>query len=274
MSTVICNLSTVSNPTERAVLVVLAHRNVFQEDILDQGEDRSLQDDRSLQHDVYAVIVDWIHQGTLRPGERISEAAIARHLGISRGPVREAISRLDHEGLVVRRPRRGAVISEFTVKDLEEIASVRELIEGHAARSACQLLTSRDVDMLDTLIASMKTAAEAGQWTATAVLNGRFHQFVVRTANNKILNKMWQTLHPLAWLLAPAASAKQSHDAESMVVRHQYLLDVLRAGDPDRAEEAFRQHVAHSTQLTIDQWATAKPDPQSETGSVLIDRKR
>jgi DNA-binding GntR family transcriptional regulator len=241
----------------------LLNSTTFGEDLLGQSAelgDRPLQTDRSLQHDVYAVIVDWIHQGKLKPGERVSEAAIARHLGISRGPVREAISRLDHEGLVSRRPRRGALVSEFSAKDLEEIASVRQLIEGHAARLACQLVTSQDLKELDGLVSSMKAAAETGHWTETAVLNGRFHQLVVRIADNKILSKMWQTLHPLAWLLAPVASANQPHNPESMVIRHRLLLEALQAGDPDRAEEAFRQHVVQSTRSTIDQWTASKTD--------------
>jgi DNA-binding GntR family transcriptional regulator len=213
-----------------------------------------LLEDRSLQHDVYAVIVDWIHKGELRPGDRVNEAAIARHLGVSRGPVREAISRLDYEGLVIRRPRRGALVAEFTSKDLEEIAAVRQLVEGHAAREACQRVTPQDLAELEQLVVAMKTAAESGQWTETALLNGRFHQTVLRISGNKILCKMWQTLHPLVWLLAPAvASAHEPHDAESIEVRHQMLCDALRAGDPDRAEAAFRQHVLQATRRPIAQ---------------------
>lgn len=238
-------------------------RDVFGEDGSGQPRHPSFESDRALHHDVYSVIVEWIHQGDLKPGERVSEAAIARHLGISRGPVREAISRLDYEGLVIRRPRRGALVTEFSAKDLEEIASVRQLIEGHAARLACQLVTSQDLMELTELVNSMKAAAQTGQWTETAILNGRFHQLVIRVANNKILSKMWQTLHPLAWLLASAASANQAHDPESMAVRHRLLVEVLQGGDPDRAEEAFRQHVIQSTQFTIDQWKMAGKNPPS-----------
>src|SRR3712207_334069 len=100
-------------------MVRVAVLAVLRSDAARKGEagadaDGWLRDDRSLQHDVYAVIVDWIHHGKLRPGDRISEAAIARHLGISRGPVREAMTRLDNEGLVIRRPRRGAVVAELS----------------------------------------------------------------------------------------------------------------------------------------------------------------
>jgi len=247
--------------------LVLTSRDIVREETTDQLDDRSLQHDRSLHHDVYAVIVEWIHQRTLRSGDRVSEAAIARHLGISRGPVREAISRLDHEGLVVRRPRRGAVVAEFTVKDLEDIAAVRKLIEGHAARSACQLLSARDIEELDALISAMKSTAETGEWTETALLNGRFHQTVVRISNNKILGKMWQTLHPLTWLLAPVVPPHKAHDPTSIVARHQALLDALRTGDPDRAEAAFHQHVLQSSQLTINQWTTAQTERPTAPGS-------
>lgn len=231
--------------------MVLASSDLFREEAPDNLDDRFLREDRSLQHDVYGVVIEWIHQAKLRPGDRVSEAAIARFLGISRGPVREAISRLDYEGLVTRRPRRGAVVSEFTVKDIEDIASTRQLIEGHAARSACTLIEPTEVEELHVLIDSMKIAAEAGQWTETALLNGRFHQTVVRISGNKILGKMWQTLHPLAWLLAPMVSPNTPHDPESLVVRHEELIDVLRAGDPDRAEAAFHQHVLRSSQMTM-----------------------
>ncbi|MDQ3413089.1 MAG: GntR family transcriptional regulator [Chloroflexota bacterium] len=207
-------------------------------------------DDRALRHDVYAVIVEWIHQGALRPGDRVSEAAIARELGISRGPVREAMSRLDHEGLVVRRPRRGAVVAQLTAKDLGDIAAVRQLIEGHAARCACQRLTPTDATELERLIAAMRATARAGRWTETASLNARFHQTVVRIADNTLLSKVWQTLHPLAWLLAPAVSPHTPHDIDSLVARHQALLAALQAGDPDRAEAAFREHVLRAARLT------------------------
>jgi len=233
--------------------LVQTTRDIFAGIAADFPEDHFLREDRSLQHDVYAVIVEMIHQDKLRPGDRVSEAAIARHLGISRGPVREAISRLDYEGLVVRRPRRGAVVSEFSVKDVEDIATGRQLIEGQAARSACRLITARDVDLLEKLIDSIKTAAEIGQWTESALLNGRFHQTVVQLSGNKTLAKMWQTLHPLAWLLAVVASPHKLQDPESIVIRHRLLLDALKSGDPDRAEAAFRQHVSHSSRMSVDE---------------------
>lgn len=205
--------------------------------------------DRSLQHDAYALIVEWIHQGKLRPGDRLSEAAIASSLGVSRGPVREAIQRLDSEGLVARRPRRGAVIPEFSRKEVEDIIDARQLIEGHVARRASQTITSDDVLELERLIGSMRSAAEIEQWTQTALVNASFHEAVVRISDSKVLHRMWKTLHPLTWLLAHTVPPNKPHDAESLLIRHQQLLDALQSGDADIAEETFRQHIFNASPL-------------------------
>ncbi len=222
-----------------------------------------LREDRSLHHDVYAVIVEWVQDGTLRPGDRINEAAIARQLGISRGPVREAMTRLDNEGLVIRRPRRGAVVAEFTPKDLDDIVAVRQVVEGYAARCACQLLTPSDISDLESLIAAMHTSALAGQWTETATLNARFHQTVVRIADNRLLHKFWQSLHPLGWLLAPTVSPHKPHDPDDLRARHEALLAALQAGDPDQAEAAFRQHVQHTASQVRQTLAGAATTPHA-----------
>lgn len=223
-----------------------------------------LREDRSLHHDVYAVIVEWVQDGTLRPGDRISEAAIARQLGISRGPVREAMARLDNEGLVIRRPRRGAVVADVTPKDLDDIVAVRQLVEGYAARCASQLLTPDDARELERLIAAMHTSALAGQWTETATLNARFHQTVVRIADNRLLHRLWQTLHPLGWLLAPTHSPHKPHDPDELRARHQALVAALQAGDPDQAEAAFRQHVQQTARQVQQHFGRAAPDSQAD----------
>ena len=204
--------------------------------------------DRSLKHEVYAAIVALIHRGELRPGDRISEADIAARLGISRAPVREGFSQLTHEGLIVRKPRSASFVAQLSPKDLDDIVDTRILIEGHAARRACTRITATDVAELRDLIAAMAESADDDDlWTETALLNARFHQTVIRIADNEILVKIWQTLHPLLWLLAPAVVPRKRHNRASLVTRHQALLAALQDGDPDRAEAAFREHVHEAT---------------------------
>lgn len=207
--------------------------------------------DRSLKHDVYAAIVARIHRGELRPGDRVSEAEVANRLGISRAPVREAMSQLAHEGLIVRKPRSGSFIAQLTQMDLEDIREARLLIECHAARRACRRITAEDAAELRGLIAAMaQSAADRDHWTATASLNAQFHQTVARIAGNRVLERLWRGLDPLAWLLAPATEPNQEHSPLGLVARHELLLDALLSGDPDRAEAAFATHIMLAAQRT------------------------
>ncbi len=209
--------------------------------------------DRSLKHEVYAAIVARIHRGELRPGDRVSEADVADRLGISRAPVREALSQLAYEGLIVRKPRSGSFIAELSRSDLEDIREARLLLECHAARRACLRITSDDAAELRNLIMAMAaTAADPGSdhWTATASLNAQFHQTVARIAGNRVLERLWRGLDPLGWLLAPANEPNQMHSPLALVARHEMLLDALLSGDPDRAEAAFATHITHAAHRT------------------------
>jgi DNA-binding GntR family transcriptional regulator len=207
--------------------------------------------DRSLKLEVYAAIVAQIHRGELRPGDRVGEADVASRLGISRAPVREAFSQLAHEGLIVRKPRSGNFIARLSQKDLEDIRDARILIECHAARRACTRITAADADELRGLIAAMgETAAVHEQWTDAASLNARFHETVARIADNRILERLWRSLDPLAWLLAPAALPNQTHSPSSLVAEHERLLAALLAGVPDYAAAAFEEHILGASQRT------------------------
>jgi DNA-binding GntR family transcriptional regulator len=200
--------------------------------------------DRSLKREVYALIVALIHHGELRPGDRISEADVAARLGISRAPVREAFTELTHEGLLVRKPRYGSFVAQLTPKDLDDICETRVLIEVYAARRACLRITADDAEELRDVIAAMADAAADDQrWTEVASLNARFHQRVARIADNRILERLWRSLDPLAWLLAPAVRPHKPHVPADLVGRHQQLLDALLSGSPDRAGAAFEAHI-------------------------------
>lgn len=207
--------------------------------------------DRSLKLDVYASIVEQIHRGELRPGDRVSESDVAARLGISRAPVREAFTQLAHEGLIIRKPRSGNFIAKLSQKDLEDIRDARVLIECHAARRACARINAADAAELRGLIAAMaEIAASRQHWTDAASLNARFHQTVARIADNHILERLWRSLDPLAWLLAPAALPNCEHRPRELVTRHEALLEALLTGDPEHAAAAFEAHILDAAQRT------------------------
>jgi len=190
------------------------------------------------------MIVDAIHRGELRPGDRITESELAGRLGISRSPVREAFARLIHDGLVVQSPRRGTFVAKLEREDIEDIQEVRALVEGHAARRAAARITPSDVAELRGLVDVLVAAATGEDWIRVVRLNARFHETVVRLTGNKALLRIWSILDPLAWLIPTTVPVGHRHNARDLFDRHSALIDALASGDPERAEEAFRAHIS------------------------------
>lgn len=205
-------------------------------------------EDRALHHVVYALVVDAIHGGWLKPGDRLSEADIAERLGISRSPVREAFARLAYDGLVERRPRRGTFVAKAQEGEIEQINEVRSLIEGYAARIACSRMTDEDECTLRTIIVQMVDSARERDWMQTVRLNARFHETVVNLPGNSVLSRIWSSLDPLVWLIATTVPPGRFHDPDDLTTRHEALVDALRSADPDTAEEAFRNHIVRAAQ--------------------------
>lgn len=224
--------------------------------------------DRSLHHSVYSLVVDAIHAGEVKPGDRLSEVDIAERLGISRSPVREAFARLAHDGLVERHPRRGTFVASFQEEDIAQISDVRALIEGYAARIACVRMTAEDEDSLQDAISLMVDAAQQRDWIRTVNVNAHFHELVVNLAGSVVLRRVWASLDPLAWLIATTVPPGHFHDPNDLLTRHQALVNALRSGDPDTAETAFRHHVAEATRRNL------TPSPERPPQAPIIERRR
>ncbi len=215
---------------------------------------------RSLHNLVYEAIVEAIHNGALGPGDRVNEVEIAERLGVSRSPVREALARLAHDGLVEHRPRRGAFVAEFTERDIREIREVRAMIEAHAARLACRNIGAADERRLRGLIDRMEDAALERDWTRTASHNARFHETIVELADNNVLRRVWGVLDPLAWLVAASVPPDSHHDPVDVRERHERLLGALLSGDPDQAEEGVRSHIVISATPLTERTASLTSD--------------
>ena len=215
--------------------------------------------DRSLSRAVYAEVLDAVRRGDLTPGERINESDVARRLGISRTPVREAISRLSQDGLLTYIPRRGAFLTRPTPEDVEEIDVARSLIEGVTARLASQRITPPDVARLEALVDGMAAAARAGDWLEAIQTNARFHEAVVNLSGNRLLARMWSSLDPLRWLHGPVVQPGEMAGEDDLVHRHRVLIEALTSGNPDLAERAFKEHIGAVTERARDIMETDTP---------------
>jgi DNA-binding GntR family transcriptional regulator len=192
--------------------------------------------------------------GELRPGDRVAETAIARALGVSFSPIREALFDLANQGILTHRPRRGFVVSSLGDDEVREIFSFRAFLDGFAARAVVERrLADRDygepldisaLDALDALVADGERAVHAGDLVAVAACNAQFHDTILQLAAHRLARRAWDLLAPATWLMTPGLMlvAPSPERVEDWPERHRRLAVVLRNGT---ADEAAREAAAH-----------------------------
>jgi len=177
----------------------------------------------------------------LRPGAVIDERALMERLGIGRTPTREALRRLAQERLVEVYPRRGMFVTSVEIRDLASLTEVRSLLESHVARLAAQRATDEDRSALESVLDELESRADLDTSELMA-LDERIHRQVYSSAHNPFLESTLEEYYVLAlriWYLA----LDRTRELEQAVLGHRELLEAIRDGDADRAEETMRRHV-------------------------------
>lgn len=208
---------------------------------------------RALHGAVEEYVIDLIRGGELQPGDRVNEAEVARRLQISRTPVREAFTRLIKDGLLEHSPRRGVFVADPTLESMGEVAGLRAVIEGFAARQACRRIGPAEVARLRRLVAEGADAGRRGDWLAMEEKNAEFHDALIGAAHHQLLSRVWKLLTPMAWKLVPGLrpGAIVPGTVEDFVQRHQELIEAVSTGDPDRAEQVASAHVRKAAQQRL-----------------------
>lgn len=191
-----------------------------------------------------------ILEGDLPPGSPVVETQIARELGVSQGPVREALRDLAMLGVVDLQPHRSARVRAPSPTEHVEAMRVRTELEAMAAREAAGRLTAADEAELRRLTEEMARLSAAGDVAGHAADNTRFHAVIVRASANRTLERLWWMLQPLAQTYLTAAITGLA-PAERYVDTHAPILRALLAGDPDGAEEAVRAHGHANVEMVI-----------------------
>jgi DNA-binding GntR family transcriptional regulator len=189
-------------------------------------------------------ILRWIVEGELEPGARIIETRIARDLGISQAPVREALRDLSSLGLIEMDPFRGARVRQPQPKELAEALEVRGELEALAARHAARSVCPEDLAQMRELLDQMRDSADRGDAHAQAQQNSEFHNCVVAASGNRTLQRVWGMLEPFARTYLTAAMP--GADLHWLAERHVAILEALESGDGERAAEVMRQHAAEA----------------------------
>ena len=188
-------------------------------------------------HAIRAMIVSL----DLRPRAVIDERALMERLGIGRTPVREALRRLAQEGLVEVYPRRGMFVTSVELRDLASLAEVRSALESQAARLAAERATDEERAALAALLDDLERRTDLDMSELMA-LDQRIHRQVYAAGHNPFLESTLEEYYVLAlriWYLA----LDQTSDLEQAVLGHRELLEAIRDGDAERAEETMRRHV-------------------------------
>lgn len=189
---------------------------------------------------VYESLRDAIADGRIAVGERVREEEIARNLGVSRTPVREALQRLHQRGLLVLGAGRGLVVAQLSHNQVLQLYAMREILEGSAARFAAQHATAADVAILYRLQRELADAKPDAMLLVT--LNRRFHQAIYEAAHNQYLMQTLDMLHDSLALLHNTTFRIPSRRSESDE-EHRRIVAAIEKRDPVVAEEAAREHI-------------------------------
>jgi len=192
---------------------------------------------RSMRHDVLRQLRNAILHGSFRPGERLNESEIAREMGISRGPVREAILELETEGLVKIEHRRGAYVVRLEPKVFGDLVDLRILLETHAVRIAAPRCTPADCAAIKRIIEQMQSAHAAGDTEKVVDSDLEFHRSLCALAGNDLLLEAWEQLSGRLRLAMLLWIKHGLDDADENVRMHQEVLEAMRQGDGEQAAE-------------------------------------
>lgn len=209
---------------------------------------------KPLYEEAYSALRDAILSGRLVPGERIVEAEIARQMAISRAPIREAIRKLERDGLVQYLPRRGAVVVKLSRDEVRDIYYLRAHLEAYAVRLAAVRRTPADVAALDELLLRMRECAARDDLPELIAADVEFHASLCRASGSKRLYQLWDSLNPHSWTLLTSLKAT-GYTPSQIAERHAPLLEALRAGDPQRAEDEVRRHITELADNVLAHWS-------------------
>ncbi|WP_127472998.1 GntR family transcriptional regulator [Microbacterium sulfonylureivorans] len=204
-----------------------------------------LQLDRALlSEQIYTHIKQMIKDGTLAPGDQVVEYKMARELGVSQAPVREALKRLVHDGIVTHVPRNGNFVSRFSTQEAEDARVARVALEEMAARLTCGRLSEQEGVELSDLINGMRLAADRRDLEAFREHDFAFHRAVVQASRNTYLPRMWDIVEPSLRSFDILSDPAFKGDWHVAAEWHQDLLDALMTSSPAEAAALFARHAA------------------------------
>jgi DNA-binding GntR family transcriptional regulator len=200
---------------------------------------RPLQRPVPLRQSVYDALIDLIVGGELPPGQHMVETDLARQLGVSRQPIREALHRMEAEGWVDLRPSQGAFVHVPTDSEVDELLDVRELLEAETARLAARAASPAQVARLRQIWGAGQAATEQDDFGRAVAANDAFHAEVAAVAGNSVLAELADIVGRRVQWYYRMVAPERGHGSWA---EHAELIDAIEAGDAQRAQLLARRH--------------------------------
>ena len=217
---------------------------------------KPLEKHLTLREKILENIRDAIVSGSLKGGSRVSEPGLAERYGISRTPVREAFRQLEAEGYLTVIPRRGAIVREFSPKDIEEFYAIKSIMEGYAARRACEKLSEKDLDRLQNINFKLAELARIGDIKHFFKIHSDFHELFIKAADNEKLHELIAGLVTKFQRLR-FTSLSLPGRMEISVQEHEKIIGAVRIKDPDLAETLVRKNAEYGGRVLMNGTAPA-----------------
>nr|WP_106788933.1 GntR family transcriptional regulator [Massilistercora timonensis] len=206
---------------------------------------------------VFNTLRQAILRGELKPGERLMEIQLANKLGVSRTPVREAIRKLELEGLVLMIPRKGAEVADISEKSLKDVLEVREALEELAARLACDKITKEGINRLKEAAQDFRSALKSNDITQMAEADVRFHDVICNATENQKLGQLLNNLREQMYRYR-IEYLKDQQVYEKLLSEHEEIIRHIEKGEKDEAARVVSRHIVNQAQAVTDVIRTKK----------------
>ena len=218
----------------------------------------------TLREKILENIRDAIISGSLKAGSRVSEPELAERYGISRTPIREAFRQLESEGYLTVIPRRGAVVSEFSQKDVEEFYAIKSILEGYAARCACEKLTPKELDKLQAINDRLADLAKHNDVKSFFKIHNDFHDLFIKAADNEKLRELITSVVNRFQRLR-LMSLSLPERMRISVQEHEKIIDAFRRKDAATAEALVRLNAEYGGRVLV---GGHPPSPQTNEKQI------
>jgi len=220
--------------------------------------------------EAYSRLRERITTGQLAPGSVVSEAALAKDLGLSRTPIGEALRRLSHEGLVEQVPRYGTIVREVSSNELVELFEIREALEGMAASKAAERISSEALGELGSLCDSIESEVASATQACSQRLDGEslrrflaadmaFHMLIIASAGNRRLTDLIENTRSISSMFNARRGEHSVERIRNANNAHRSIVEALSARDADAAQRLVVSHIRTSREQSLQQRENHSP---------------